>query len=161
MPNYFFNILFEKMRVNPSKLVIKLQWLLSVATRGPNSGPAPLQLPPYGCKPTINMLRETFWHHLQISNKDVPLPRDHSKRWKTTLPSLMRKHNCFRWFQTPLISGLSKNEVKKITMKFVKIPYCFHAFFEGATPHLHFHLSSGQGMTGQSSAIRQEEDRKV
>ena len=77
----------------------------------------------------MNMLRETFWHHLQISKKDIPLPRDHSKRWKNTLPSLMRRHNCFRWLQTPLISGLSNNEEKKITMKFVKIPYCFHAFF--------------------------------
>ena len=37
----------------------------------------------------------------------------------------------------------------------------FPCFFEGATPHLHFHLCLGQDMTGQSSALRQEEDGKV
>ena len=150
----YFSIFYQKMWVNPSKLVVKPQWLLSVATRGPNSGPAPPPTTSFWLCSAMNLLRETFWYHLQkgISLSSGIIPREGRrhcqvapKRRKKSLTRHMRRHNFFRLSPIHLISGLSYSEVKKITMKFVKFPYYFHGFvFSGTTPHLHFPLCTAQ-----------------
>ena len=131
------------MWVNPSKLVVKPQWLLSVATRGPNSGPTPPPTTSFWLCSAMNLLRETFWYHLQkgISLSSGIIPREGRrhcqvapKRRKKSLTRHMRRHNFFRLSPIHLISGLSYSEVKKITMKFVNFSNYFHGFFQ--EPHL-------------------------
>ena len=152
--------------------MVKPQWLLSVATRGPNSVPSPPPNTSFGLCSAMNLLRETFWYHLQkgISLSSGIIPREGRrhcqvapKRRKKALTCHMRRHNFFRWSQIHLIRGLSYSEVKKITMKFLKFPYYFHGFFfrnhtSLAYPSLH---CSAQGMTGHSYAQGQDEEEEV
>ena len=78
------------------------------------------------------------------------------RRRKKNLTRLVRSHNYFRWYpdQWPILQW-----GKQIAMKFVKIPYCFHAFFERTTHNLHFPLCTAQDKAWLDTFLLQDKKK--